>query len=448
MRPWFRRALALLVTTALGLLGLPIFAPSASAAATPTFKQVRAKEITSGTLNSLAFNSANTAGNLIVVYLVWTNSGSVSVTDTRGNVYTSVGSPHDVGELNNSSQVFYAKNVAGGSNTVRASFATAISSSADMYIHEYSGIDKADPLDANAVNKGTTAAMNSGSATTSNANDLIFGAGASASTVNQAGSGFTSRSTRFGNRIEDKNVTSAGPYNATANQNGNAWVMHMAAFKADPGTPDTTPPSKPTGLTATPTSTSQINLNWNASTDDIGVTGYKVFRNGTQIATPTSSSYNDTGLTASTTYGYEVSATDAAGNNSPKSDVVSATTLTPAPDTTPPTVSLTAPASGATVSGTINVTANASDTVGVVGVQFLLDGNNLGAEDTTVAVLRLVGYVDRDQWCSRPDRSCSRCSRQFHDVRGKKRHSSGPRHSLHRRSSSPLPRTMHRSSTS
>ncbi len=97
MRPWFRRALALLVTTALGLLGLPIFAPSASAAATPTFKQVRAKEITSGTLNSLAFNSANTAGNLIVVYLVWTNSGSVSVTDTRGNVYTSVGSPHDVG---------------------------------------------------------------------------------------------------------------------------------------------------------------------------------------------------------------------------------------------------------------------------------------------------------------------------------------------------------------
>ncbi len=158
-----------------------------------------------------------------------------------------------------------------------------------MYIHEYSGIDKADPLDVSAVNKGTAAAMNSGSATTSNANDLIFGAGASASTVNQAGSGFTSRSTRFGNRTEDKNVTAAGPYNATANQNGNAWVMHMAAFKADPGTPDTTPPSKPTGLTATPTSTSQINLNWNASTDDVGVTGYKVFRNGTQIATPTSS---------------------------------------------------------------------------------------------------------------------------------------------------------------
>ena len=52
------------------------------------------------------------------------------------------------------------------------------------------------------------------------------------------------------------------------------------------------------------------------------------------------------------------------------------------PDTTAPTVSLTAPASGATVSGSVTVSANASDNVGVVGVQFRLDGNNLGAEDT------------------------------------------------------------------
>ena len=157
--------------------------------------------------------------------------------------------------------------------------------------------------------------------------------------------------------------------------------MHMVAFKADPGTADTTPPSKPTGLTATPTSTSQINLRWDASTDDVGVAGYKVFRNGNQIATPTTTSYNDTGLAPNTTYDYTVSANDAAGNDSPKTDVVSAKTLLA--DTTAPTVSLTAPANGATVSGTINVTATASDNVGVVGVQFLLDGNNLGAEDAT-----------------------------------------------------------------
>src|SRR2546428_979250 len=52
-------------------------------------------------------------------------------------------------------------------------------------------------------------------------------------------------------------------------------------------------------------------------------------------------------------------------------------------DATAPTVSITSPVSGASVSGTISVSANASDNVGVVGVQFLLDGVNAGAEATT-----------------------------------------------------------------
>src|SRR5205085_3699144 len=51
-------------------------------------------------------------------------------------------------------------------------------------------------------------------------------------------------------------------------------------------------------------------------------------------------------------------------------------------DITPPTVSITSPANGATVSGTVSVTASASDNVGVAGVQFQLDGANLGAEAT------------------------------------------------------------------
>src|SRR5437899_5078080 len=59
------------------------------------------------------------------------------------------------------------------------------------------------------------------------------------------------------------------------------------------------------------------------------------------------------------------------------------TVTSTAPDTTPPTVSITAPANGATVSGTISVSASATDNVGVVGVQFTLDGVNLGAEVTS-----------------------------------------------------------------
>jgi len=90
---------------------------------------------------------------------------------------------------------------------------------------------------------------------------------------------------------------------------------------------DTTPPSVPTGLTATAASGSQINLSWSASTDNIGVAGYKVFRNGTQVGTSTSTSYSDSGLAASTLYSYTVSAFDAAGNNSAQSSSASATTL-------------------------------------------------------------------------------------------------------------------------
>jgi hypothetical protein len=64
-------------------------------------------------------------------------------------------------------------------------------------------------------------------------------------------------------------VTSTGLYNATATQNGVAWVMQMVAFRADPSTSDTSPPSVPTGLSATAVSTTQINLAWTPSTDNI-----------------------------------------------------------------------------------------------------------------------------------------------------------------------------------
>jgi chitodextrinase len=90
---------------------------------------------------------------------------------------------------------------------------------------------------------------------------------------------------------------------------------------------DTAPPSVPTGLTATVTSSSQINLTWNASTDNVGVTGYNVFRGGAKIGTSATTSYFDSGLTASTSYTYNVSAFDAAGNTSAQSASATATTL-------------------------------------------------------------------------------------------------------------------------
>lgn len=92
---------------------------------------------------------------------------------------------------------------------------------------------------------------------------------------------------------------------------------------------DTAAPSIPSGLNATAVSGTQINLSWGASTDNVAVTGYKVFRDGVQIATTTAPSFADTGLALSVAYSYAVAAFDAVGNLSARSATVSATTKTP-----------------------------------------------------------------------------------------------------------------------
>ncbi len=93
-------------------------------------------------------------------------------------------------------------------------------------------------------------------------------------------------------------------------------------------TGDTQAPSVPTNLNATAVSSSQIDLTWTASNDNVGVTGYTIFRNGSPIVpNVTTTTFQDTGLNSSTPYTYTVLAFDAAGNNSPQSAADSATTL-------------------------------------------------------------------------------------------------------------------------
>src|SRR6058998_1556521 len=151
-------------------------------------------------------------------------------------------------------------------------------------------------------------------------------------------------------------------------------------------TADTTPPSTPTGLTGAAAGSSGANLSWSASTDNVGVTGYIVRRNGVQVATPATTSFADTGLSAATTYSYTVAARDAAGNLSPDSTSVSVTTAIAA-DTTPPTTptGLTAAAAGSTGA---NLSWSAStDNVGVTGYIVRRNGVQIATPATT-------GYAD------------------------------------------------------
>ncbi len=97
---------------------------------------------------------------------------------------------------------------------------------------------------------------------------------------------------------------------------------------------DLEPPTTPTGLSATATSATRVDLSWTASSDDTGVAGYTVLRDGVGIATVggSSTSYSDTSVVASTSYAYAVDAFDAAGNHSDPSSAVSVTMPAPPPE--------------------------------------------------------------------------------------------------------------------
>jgi chitodextrinase len=143
-----------------------------------------------------------------------------------------------------------------------------------------------------------------------------------------------------------------------------------------PPTADTTSPSVPTALAATAVSAIQVNLSWSASTDNVGVAGYKIFRNGTQVGTATNTSYQDTGLSSGATYGYAVAAYDAAGNTSAQSASVSVTT--PAPTTvSAPAVAINSPSNGSVVNGSANIAVAANSANGIASITITADGNPL-----------------------------------------------------------------------
>ena len=124
----------------------------------------------------------------------------------------------------------------------------------------------------------------------------------------------------------------------------NYWVD--AVFTTNSG-PDTTPPTIPGNLSAVSEGTTQVTLTWTASTDNVGVTAYEVERcqgggctNFAWISTVTGTSFGDSELTAGTTYQYRVRASDAAGNLSDYSNVVTVTTQVSVPPLTITTPSL------------------------------------------------------------------------------------------------------------
>ena len=447
---------------------------------------------------TVPFTAPQVAGDLNVAVVGWNDSTAtiIDVRDTMNNSYLPAVGP-TVRSGFGSQAIYYAKSIvsaAANANSVTVTFTGVGAHHPDIRIAEYNGLDPASPLDAIAAGQGDGINTDSGlSAATTQPTELIVGANLVKTITTGPGPGFINRMITVpdGDILEDKVVTVAGSYNASAPVTPSGeWIMQMVTFKVassldnSPPTapsnlsatplapnriglswtastdnvgvtayviercsgancasfaqlttvvgitytdtrtypfltsetyrvyardaagnvspysntatatapPDTTPPTAPTNLTATPISNSQINLSWGASTDDVGVTAYTVERcqgsgcaNFAQIASPAGTSYSDTGLSATTSYTYRVWAVDASGNVSGYSNTAAATTLAGPP---PPPQALTfvqqvAKNAGTGISSTTQTFPAASTSGNLIVVSVKWGGQNISVLSVT-----------------------------------------------------------------
>jgi len=151
-------------------------------------------------------------------------------------------------------------------------------------------------------------------------------------TATSTPSGFTGSCTAPCSSITVNGLTNGTAYTftVTATNSVGTSAASTSSNSVTPSVPDTQAPSMPGGPMATVVSSSQINLAWGASTDNVGVTQYKIHSNNVEYVVygaPPATNYSVTGLRASTLYGYSVRACDAAGNCSYPSPTTLATTL-------------------------------------------------------------------------------------------------------------------------
>lgn len=137
------------------------------------------------------------------------------------------------------------------------------------------------------------------------------------------------------------------------------------------GNQDTQAPTVPANLRTTGVTSSSISLAWNASTDNVGVTGYEIYRGSNLVATVSGStlSHTVTGLQAGTSYTFTVKARDGAGNESQASNPLTVSTSNPVPDTQAPTAPAHLRSAGSTSTSVSLAWNGSTDNVGVSGYE-------------------------------------------------------------------------------
>ncbi len=179
-----------------------------------------------------------------------------------------------------------------------------------------------------------------------------------------------------GTSYRDSGLQAFTTYNYTVTALDSEGLESDPSGSAQATTLDGTPPTRPENLSATTTGTTSIGLSWSGSADpESGVVGYRVYRDGTQVAETAGTSYLDTGLSPATTYEYRVSAVNGQGLESPKSNKASATTFDATGPSTPK--DLTATAAG-TNRIDLEWSGSSDPESGIAGYRIYRDGVQVG----------------------------------------------------------------------
>jgi len=313
----------------------------------------------------------------------------VGLSDTAGDTFTQIAPEAD--SPNFAARAFLATNVKGGSTTVTCTAASGPTST-EIYVTELKGVNSSAPIDK-VFSLGGSTSPASGSLTTTNANEFLWAYIISGQVANA--SGWTPLSNFDGNLVTSRTQATPGAVQASFSVSQDWTLIDVALNPIGTGgtSSDTQPPSAPSNLTASAFSSTQINLSWTASIDNVGVTGYMVERcqgagcsNFAQIASLTAVTFNDTGLIASASYSYRVRATDAAGNLSTFSGIATATTQA----STLISVSISPRRGGITTSQTLTFAAMVTNDVGSAGVTWTTTGGTLTGQTATSATFSSV----------------------------------------------------------
>jgi hypothetical protein len=308
-------------------------------AAAPTYVQSgQSANGSRGTTITVPLGKPVRAGDTLIGWFgQYDSGGSVQVSDDVNGAWTRV-KGETFGSGSGDLALYYVPSSraapSGVTVTVSAASPTYLSGTAS----EYWGTASGGPLAQSVLGKGVGTSATTAATTSVPAGSMLYaglvtgGSPGSVAGGTSNGNPIVLRSVRPGGSVAAGDVldVAAGPQQgAFALGTSTDWYVGAAVLRA-PSTGDTTPPSVPQGLTATPLSQTSVLLGWQAATDDVGVAEYRVLRDGSLAARVPgdTTSFTDTGLAAGSSHTYTVAAADAAGNVSAPS--APATVTTPA----------------------------------------------------------------------------------------------------------------------